>query len=177
MSAGLLQEGGIATSSKKATGNQWDGSNAWPPLQAIIIEGLHTHGGLKGQQHAAVLAQLWLSSNLMGWRKYGQMVCFSAALPMHRVPLRCFIMIHFSILVSCLRDEESCCEGNEQKYCQLQFEKLDAERPGEPGGHGEYKVQTGFGWSNGVVLQLLSQSGWHPEVLQRCRPWLSQVSL
>ncbi len=53
---------------------------------------------------------------------------------------------------------------------------MDANRPGEPGGEGEYKVQTGFGWSNGVVLQLLSQYGWHPELLQVQRPWQIRVS-
>lgn len=58
----------------------------------------------------------------------------------------------------------------------MQFEKMDAKRPGEPGGEGEYKVQTGFGWSNGVVLQLLSQYGWHPELLQVQRPWQITVS-
>ena len=54
----------------------------------------------------------------------------------------------------------------------VQYEKMDAERPGEPGGQGEYKVQTGFGWSNGVVLQLLSQYGWRPELSLDHRPWL-----
>ena len=56
-----------------------------------------------------------------------------------------------------------------------QFEKMDAKRPGEPGGQGEYKVQTGFGWSNGVVLQLLQQYGWRPELLQERKPWLPEV--
>lgn len=74
MCAGLVCEGGIATSDKKGSGNQWDGSNAWPPLQAMVIEGLHKHGGAQGQEWAAVLAQLWLSSSYRGWLKYGEMV-------------------------------------------------------------------------------------------------------
>jgi hypothetical protein len=45
-----------------------------------------------------------------------------------------------------------------------QFEKYDAGVPGRPGGDGEYPVQTGFGWSNGVVLMLLEEYGWHPEL-------------
>lgn len=57
-------------------------------------------------------------------------------------------------------------------HVAVQFEKLDAERPGEPGGQGEYCVQTGFGWSNGVVLQLLATYGWHPELLEQPRPWV-----
>ena len=35
-------------------------------------------------------------------------------------------------------------------------EKYDAERPGRCGGGGEYVPQTGFGWTNGVVLKFLT---------------------
>ncbi|XP_043281522.1 trehalase-like isoform X2 [Venturia canescens] len=35
------------------------------------------------------------------------------------------------------------------------FEKYDAEVPGRYGGGGEYHVQTGFGWTNGVVIEFL----------------------
>ncbi|XP_018081322.1 trehalase isoform X2 [Xenopus laevis] len=37
------------------------------------------------------------------------------------------------------------------------FEKYDVEGDGKPGGGGEYEVQVGFGWSNGVALQLLER--------------------
>ena len=40
-------------------------------------------------------------------------------------------------------------------------EKMDATRPGERGGGGEYEPQVGFGWSNGVVLWML-QEGFRP---------------
>ncbi|EPS57594.1 hypothetical protein M569_17222, partial [Genlisea aurea] len=39
-------------------------------------------------------------------------------------------------------------------------EKYDVERCGSNGGGGEYAPQTGFGWSNGVVLALLEEFGW-----------------
>lgn len=39
------------------------------------------------------------------------------------------------------------------------FEKYDVEVPGRFGGGGEYTVQSGFGWSNGVVLELLAKYG------------------
>ncbi|GKV53286.1 hypothetical protein SLEP1_g59818 [Rubroshorea leprosula] len=39
-------------------------------------------------------------------------------------------------------------------------EKYDVEKCGESGGGGEYVVQTGFGWSNGVVLAFLEEFGW-----------------
>lgn len=35
------------------------------------------------------------------------------------------------------------------------FEKYDAIVPGQYGGGGEYNVQTGFGWTNGVVLKFI----------------------
>lgn len=39
------------------------------------------------------------------------------------------------------------------------FEKYDVNGDGKPGGGGEYEVQLGFGWTNGVALQLLEQYG------------------
>ncbi|PHT57798.1 putative trehalase [Capsicum baccatum] len=44
-------------------------------------------------------------------------------------------------------------------------EKYDVTECGAYGGGGEYKPQTGFGWSNGVVLALLEEFGW-PEDLK-----------
>ncbi|XP_063167565.1 trehalase isoform X2 [Candoia aspera] len=42
---------------------------------------------------------------------------------------------------------------------QGMFEKYDVEGDGRPGSGGEYPVQEGFGWTNGVVLQLLDLYG------------------
>ncbi|ESW32195.1 hypothetical protein PHAVU_002G301500 [Phaseolus vulgaris] len=39
-------------------------------------------------------------------------------------------------------------------------EKFNVEHCGEFGGGGEYVPQTGFGWSNGVVLAFLEEFGW-----------------
>uniref|UniRef100_A0A672FUZ6 Trehalase n=1 Tax=Salarias fasciatus TaxID=181472 RepID=A0A672FUZ6_SALFA len=39
------------------------------------------------------------------------------------------------------------------------YEKYDVNGDGKPGGGGEYEVQLGFGWTNGVALQLLDQYG------------------
>ncbi|XP_055369817.1 trehalase isoform X2 [Betta splendens] len=44
------------------------------------------------------------------------------------------------------------------KY-EAMFEKYDVNGDGKPGGGGEYEVQLGFGWTNGVALQLLNQYG------------------
>lgn len=42
---------------------------------------------------------------------------------------------------------------------QKMFEKYSAIQPGHEGTGGEYIVQDGFGWTNGVVLELLSRYG------------------
>ncbi|TNN01137.1 hypothetical protein fugu_010519 [Takifugu bimaculatus] len=39
------------------------------------------------------------------------------------------------------------------------FEKYDVRQEGKPGAGGEYNVQLGFGWTNGVALQLLDRYG------------------
>lgn len=41
------------------------------------------------------------------------------------------------------------------KHYHQMFEKYDASIPGEFGGGGEYPVQEGFGWTNGVVFEFL----------------------
>ncbi|XP_053965335.1 trehalase isoform X1 [Anastrepha ludens] len=45
------------------------------------------------------------------------------------------------------------------KQTQTMFEKYDATRFGGHGGGGEYEVQKGFGWSNGVIIEFLAKYG------------------
>ncbi|XP_051895879.1 trehalase [Pristis pectinata] len=45
------------------------------------------------------------------------------------------------------------------KKHQAMFEKYDVNGDSQPGGGGEYDVQVGFGWTNGVALELLDQYG------------------
>ncbi|KAG9142882.1 hypothetical protein Leryth_005626 [Lithospermum erythrorhizon] len=47
-------------------------------------------------------------------------------------------------------------------------EKYDVEKCGETGGGGEYVPQTGFGWSNGVVLAFLEEFGWPEDLKVGC---------
>lgn len=42
---------------------------------------------------------------------------------------------------------------------QKMFEKYSSVQPGDHGGGGEYSVQSGFGWTNGIVLELLQRYG------------------
>ncbi|XP_075857532.1 trehalase-like [Microcebus murinus] len=48
-------------------------------------------------------------------------------------------------------------DGYSQKSAM--YEKYDISNGGQPGGGGEYDVQEGFGWTNGVVLMLLDRYG------------------
>ncbi|KAJ0049237.1 hypothetical protein Pint_14866 [Pistacia integerrima] len=48
-------------------------------------------------------------------------------------------------------------------------EKYNVEKCGNFGGGGEYIPQTGFGWSNGVVLALLEEFGWAQDLKMDCQ--------
>jgi alpha,alpha-trehalase len=41
----------------------------------------------------------------------------------------------------------------------LLYSQYNAENPGKYGGGGDYKVQSGFGWTNGVIMELLNTYG------------------
>lgn len=99
--------GGIPTSLVNS-GEQWDYPNAWPPLQAFIIQGLDRCGLPEGREMAEKQAKKWLKANIRGFMDSHEM-----------------------------------------------FEKYDALRSGKFGGGGEYTVQSGFGWTNGVALELI----------------------
>jgi alpha,alpha-trehalase len=52
-------------------------------------------------------------------------------------------------------------ETNTDVYRRTGFflEKYDVEQPGRLGGGGEYAVQDGFGWTNGVLLRVMEHAG------------------
>ena len=41
----------------------------------------------------------------------------------------------------------------------LLYSQYNAENPRKYGGGGEYTVQSGFGWTNGVIMELLNTYG------------------
>ncbi|XP_071702140.1 probable trehalase [Rutidosis leptorrhynchoides] len=55
------------------------------------------------------------------------------------------------------------------KKLQVMHEKYDVSKCGEFGGGGEYVPQTGFGWSNGVVLAFLEEFGWAEDLSPYCQ--------
>ncbi|POM70914.1 Trehalase [Phytophthora palmivora] len=70
--SGLVQEGGVQTTTS-VTGQQWDAPNAWPPLQDIIIEGLHEAGTSNSRALAKRLVQTWVKVGFVAWQKTGLM--------------------------------------------------------------------------------------------------------
>lgn len=101
--------GGVPTSMVKS-GQQWDFSNAWAPLQELIVTGLENTLDPKAKKLAFGLVDKWLQNVYVSYVQSGRKM----------------------------------------------FEKYDVEQIGLPGGGGEYEVQEGFGWSNGVLLHFLN---------------------
>lgn len=112
LSSGALDFPGGVPTSVLYSGEQWDYPNAWPPLQSILIGGLHSSGHKEAQRLAKEQARLWIRANYIGYSKWQKM-----------------------------------------------FEKYSAVLPGHEGGGGEYIVQDGFGWTNGIALELLEMFG------------------
>jgi len=50
-----------------SSSQQWDFPNAWPPLQAFVIQGLDKTEQKLAQQVAAELAKVWLRTNYKGY--------------------------------------------------------------------------------------------------------------
>lgn len=99
----FLQKGGVVTS-LKASGQQWDWPNGWPPHQWAAIQGLRRYG------HTALaddIKQRWLAMNRALYRSAHKLV-----------------------------------------------EKHNVVDPTQPALNGEYVLQDGFGWTNGVFLAL-----------------------
>eukprot|EP00927_Polykrikos_kofoidii_P016530 TRINITY_DN17483_c0_g1_i2.p1 TRINITY_DN17483_c0_g1~~TRINITY_DN17483_c0_g1_i2.p1 ORF type:complete len:608 (+),score=108.87 TRINITY_DN17483_c0_g1_i2:174-1997(+) len=65
----LLGPAGVSTTTAR-TGQQWDEPNAWPPLQAMVVQGLvQLPEGSGGPSLAVDLAQRWVGTCYSAWRK------------------------------------------------------------------------------------------------------------
>ncbi|XP_066585009.1 trehalase-like [Prorops nasuta] len=75
-------------------------------------------------------------------------------------PLQSFVVagLHQTADKQAIQFSEELCDrwlkANYKGYVEYDkmFEKYSAIEPGQAGGGGEYQIQTGFGWTNGVVL-------------------------
>ncbi|CAK1359620.1 Trehalase [Cercospora beticola] len=125
---------GVPGATNLETGEQWDEPNVWPPLTYILIDGLLNTPATFGeedpsynrtQELAFEIAQRYLDSAFCTWRTTGGA---TANLPK-------------------LESVDP-----EDDYDGAIFEKYNSTDITAFGGGGEYEVQLGFGWSNGVLI-------------------------
>ena len=106
LEADFLAPGGLRTS-LRATGQQWDAPNGWPPLQWMAYAGLRDY---RETTLAATIRKRWMANNERVYQNVDKMV-----------------------------------------------EKYNVEDITLEAGGGEYPVQDGFGWSNGVFLRMAAE--------------------
>ncbi|CAB1447990.1 unnamed protein product [Pleuronectes platessa] len=149
-SGALRFPNGVPTSLSES-GQQWDFPNAWPPLQHMLISGLSELPSDDSQQLAVDLAQRWIRSNWEAYTKYDAMF---EKVSLSELPSDDSQQLAVDLAQRWIR-------SNWEAYTKYDamFEKYDVNGDGKPGGGGEYEVQLGFGWTNGVALQLLDQYG------------------
>ena len=132
-SGAIKCKGGIPTSFEDS-GQQWDFPNAWPPLQHILVAGLLKTGNPVARRMALIIARRYTVGTMFSCPD-GAEVCnmFEKVSPAQIISKLFILQSGF-----------------------LQYNVNDA---GSAGGGGEYEVQTGFGWTNGVVIDFLVTFG------------------
>jgi alpha,alpha-trehalase len=71
-SSGLVLQAG-AQSTRRATGQQWDAPNAWPPEQDRLVEGLLATQLPEAEALAKQLVEAWVATGYAAWTRTGQM--------------------------------------------------------------------------------------------------------
>jgi alpha,alpha-trehalase len=140
LSSGLISAGGVSTSNL-VSGQQWDSPNAWPPLQAMIVEGLE-----KAAFAVAPMPRQGASEFLGA----GTAAAATGSDAQQVTGPR----LAFEIARLYLSTARAAFEAS-----GFMFEKYDATALAKGGGGGEYEQQVGFGWSNGAALYLLKRYG------------------
>jgi alpha,alpha-trehalase len=161
LQSGLVMSGGIVTTLNNNT-QQWDFPNAWAPLQWMIVRGINS-------------SVYRSDSTIDNFTIYN-----STALPKGQAPpAHACDIIHPEHWYNCTSsDDLSSCSWcfpsatslstalalrwmwsnflafNETGYM---LEKYYAPTPGGVGAGGEYKLQKGFGWTNGVALDFMTR--------------------
>ncbi|KAJ9063506.1 Trehalase [Entomophthora muscae] len=131
--------GGVPTSKTKGSLLQWDYPNTWAPLEYMIVEsGLNAVKLLKDQESKAQVktithqvAQTYVNTTFCAWYNSGGAIKGS------------------------LRKKKNL----PKNQTGFMYEKYNVKVIGGAGGGGEYEIQTGFGWSNGVLIHLLAKFG------------------
>lgn len=132
----LKYPGGIPASLIK-TGQQWDFPNGWAPLNHMIIEGLRNTNNSRLQELGYRIAQEWIRENYHAYKAKTPHRMFEKVFlsPKHLTEITPGCLLQYDIQ-SVANMKESVVEGM-----------------------GEYEMQTGFGWTNGVILDLLHTYG------------------
>lgn len=68
----IMYQGGVPSSIEQ-TGEQWDYPNAWPPLQHMMIVGLHNTGDEFAMRLAYEIAERWVRTNYQAFNESGHM--------------------------------------------------------------------------------------------------------
>lgn len=130
--------GGIPVSIEP-TGQQWDFPNVWAPVQQLFIETLFSYDN-------GTFGEFYKYSLNISQRFINSVYCG-------------YEIFGIKLVTSVLY--------NSMSLGQV-FEKYHAVNVGYPGGGGEYIVQEGFGWTNGVVLWIMDKFGSNLTVPSEC---------
>eukprot|EP00903_Cladosiphon_okamuranus_P020327 g18650.t1 len=142
--SGLVLPGGVQTSLEES-GQQWDGPNAWPPLQWLLIQGLRRSAEALVPAAAAAAPPPPPGD---GDGEAPEKAASGTAAASAAASARALASeLEEAFLAGALAGWEA--SGG-------MMEKYNANDTGKGGGGGEYSVQVGFGWTNGVALDLLA---------------------
>jgi len=162
------------------SGQQWDFPNAWPPLQYIAIkalqniderciQGTNVHNFAIIQRPVRQLGEGKLPDEIPTTPKIDW-----ATSPSWRDVLIKTVAMRYINSAYCTWHEKGKLPSDRVEHVVRDdpirdaflhqhpgqmFEKLNAQSPVKAGGGGEYDVQTGFGWTNGVALWIVQQFG------------------
>lgn len=161
LQSGLVLDGGLVTTLNNNT-QQWDYPNAWAPLQWMVVQGLaraqwDSHSDLDSfrifnstespeeqpSPSACDVARPESWFDCSGGEEAGCKWCFPSPADLSKALGQRWLYSNFLAF-------------NSTGYM---LEKYSAARLGDPGFGGEYQLQKGFGWSNGVALAWSQQWG------------------
>ena len=140
-----IKPGGLPTSNQNIP-QQWDGDNAWAPLHYFISEGLDGGGEQRDNYPqtsvGAVVDEQQQQQQQQQPKRQG---------PTPQTHPELFQIVNTWV-------SATFCSWKSSPDKPI-YEKYDAMNLGKPGNGGEYSVQTGFGWTNGLVLHYLERYG------------------
>lgn len=153
--------GGVPTS-LTFSNQQWDLPNAWPPLQWVIVESLTVFGQRLNESEQRQLKNMAMSVVIRYLKTTfcGHIRSTSHGLQSAQEPISNYNE----------RRKRNLNTNEDVPLGAALFEKYDARFVGRAGNGGEYIVQAGFGWTNGVILDFLhrfSQDGFLVKELAR----------